>query len=408
MNVLCIRCKGRGFCGRQQCPHQLKLNSKVKVKDLLKSDSFDSASPAPFVGRFGYPNVNIGILAPPEKSEDTWLYDAPKYWANKNFQIPDIVDFRSSLINSRFNANVRVRNKFLEISQEVGMASLPVDLEFNLHQKPQFHLNADSTLAPTGPNAKLKQLEITSNPKIHTKVDKVNSDVDLKANEAILYLNKHGFDENFLSKMLSVGTIGVKKDRKLVPTRWSITATDDMLGKNLIKEIKDYKESEYFAYFGGYLGNYYLFLFFPEVWSYELFETYMPNASYNTSEEMAFTTDFESYDGRKNYASNTAGGYYTSRLAILEELSSMKRQSSVLSIRVITGEYSIPLGVWVTREASRKSLANKPLQFSSKELMLQYAENLVKTKFGFDLDKIINNSKLLKNISQQKKLTKFF
>ena len=133
-------------------------------------------------------------------------------------------------------------------------------------------MNTDSYVAPMGPHAAVDNIDITSNSKVHTKVDKVVDDIDLKSGEAMHYLYGHGFDENFLSRILSVGNLGVGKNRKLVPTRWSITAVDDTLGKDAIKEIKEHNSAEFSAYFGGYLGNYYLILMFPDVWSYELFE----------------------------------------------------------------------------------------------------------------------------------------
>ena len=327
--------------------------------------------------------------------------------AENNFDIPQIVDFRSSLINSRFKADVRDVNKLIEISQEIGMASRPVDVEINLEQKPKFRMNSDSQLAPMGPNAKLKKAELAENPHIDTRVDKVVSDTDLKAKDALVYLYEHNFDENFLSKLLSVGTVGLKDNRKIVPTRWSISAVDDLVGKHLYEQITQYEPSNYQAYFGSYLGNYYLIMFFPEIWSYELFETYMPKASWNVGNKIEYMTDYEPYQGRKEYAENTAGGYYASRVAILEKLNKLKKQSSVFCLRFITGEYAVPLGVWVCRESVRKALSNKPIEFASKELMLNYAQILIKRKFNFDLEKILKNSILLKNINQQSKLTKF-
>ena len=107
------------------------------------------------------------------------------------------------------------------------------------------------------------------------------------------------------------------------------------------------------------------------------------------------------------YAFGTVGGYYTVRLAILEKLKELKRQASVLALRFITDEYTMPLGVWVTREATRKSMQSKPIEFSSKELMLEYARKLVKRKFSYNADYLLNASKLLKSIKQQTKLKKF-
>lgn len=408
MQIQCLKCKGRGFCGRSFCSILAKSQALFKVKKMDFKADFSGVSPAPFIGHHGYPFLNVGILSVPYKKEDVWEYDAPKYWAERDYEIPQIIDFRSSLLNSRFKAHAQDKNKLLEISQEVGMASAPVDVEVNLQDKPKFRLSTDAYTAPMGPNAGLKNAEITSNPKVHTKVDKVVSDIDLKANDALIYLYNNKFDENFLTRLLSVGILGIRKNRKLVPTRWGITATDDILGKNLLEQIRQYNEINYQAYFGSYLGNYYLILTFPEKWSYELFETYLPQSSWNKSDEIGFTTDYEGYNGRKSYAENCAGGYYSVKLAILERLAELKRQGNVLVLRFITGDYAVPLGVWVTREAARKAMSSKPIEFSDRELMLKYAKSLIKKKFNYDLDNLLRESIILKNIKEQVKLSSFF
>jgi len=393
---LCIEFNPLGFRSGQLCPKHARLVSIAKVSRQLDKEEFFGSSPAPFVGRFGYPDVNLGILSPPERTEEAWLHDAPRHWAAEQYEIPQIVDLRSSLINSRFRINIKEHNKLLMIGQEVGMASKPVDIEVKLKARPSFRINIEYNNAPMGPNAALKNIAITSNPKIHTKVDKVVSDTGLRAD----------FDENFLSKLLSVGTLGLEKNRKLVPTRWSITATDDTLGKHIINEIKDYPEQNYLAFFGGHLGNYYLILTFPEPWSYELFESYAAEKR-NFNDRVPHETDYEPYAGRKYYASNTVGGYYAARLAILERLKGMKRQASVLALRFVTDQYYMPLGVWVVREATRNAVRSTPIEFSSMELMLDYARNLVKEKFNINLDILLRESKLLKNVSTQRKLSSF-
>jgi hypothetical protein len=288
------------------------------------------------------------------------------------------------------------------------MSLKPVDVEVSLDKKPSFGLKIDEHLMPMGPNANLKQIKLTSNPKVDTKVEKVYGDVDLKAEDALIYLYQNNFDENFLNRLLSIGTLGVKKDRKLVPTRWAISAVDDMLAKHLIEEISFFNEVDYSAYFGGYLGNYFLILSFPGSWSYELFETYLPKSSWNTSNEISFTTDYENYYGRKTYAENCGGGYYASRLPVLERLKEMKRKGSVLVLRFITGDYAVPLGVWVVRESVRKAVSSKPLNFSDKELLLNYARALIKKKFGYDADNLLRESKILSNMKSQTRLANFF
>ncbi|MGM5482459.1 MAG: hypothetical protein ACQESF_03275 [Nanobdellota archaeon] len=402
MDLRCLKCKGRGFCGRSFCPRQLKLNSMIKSKGAHSKKEFTSMTPTPFVGRFGYPDVNVGLLAVPEGSRDAWKYDSPKYWSDNNFTIPRLVNLRSKLLNSRFKSAVYNPDKAGYV-QEAGLSSKPVDVDFSLEDKPKFRLQNDSITAPRGPEARLVKAKIVSNPKISRSVDKVNSDTDLKAVPAMDYLYSKGYDENFLSKILSVGGIG--RERKMVPTRWSITSVDDTLGNNLIKEINDFKEvGESFSYFGEYLGNYYLISFLPGQWGYELFETSL-DATENSASP-GFTTDYEFNLRRKEYAHNCAGGYYSVRLAVLEKLKKMKRKASCLAIRVITGEYSVPLGVWVTRQAARNALDNKPIRFSSKDLLCKYSRLILNKKFSIDCSKMLNNSKILS--FRQKSLDNFF
>jgi DNA repair protein NreA len=388
----------------EQVPH-------LKVKEHFKLNFFGSA-PAPFIGRFGYPNVNIGVLSP-QFSGDMSSYDSPKLWAQTKEKIGKIASLRAELVNSRSQWNVKEiysseiskGKKFMDICREVGMGK-QTEVEILLNKAPQLR-KQDSEVIPFGPASEIARARITSNTKIDCQVEKVVDDTDLKAAGGLIALYKKGFEENTLSKLLSVGNLGLKKQRKLVPTRWSITATDDTIGKELIKEIKDFSVGDYQIYFGGEWGNYYLILCFPEVWSFELFETYL-NKKVNSwsSKGYAYSTDYEGYDGRKKYAEETAGGYYACRISVAEKLKQIKRQNSILALRFITDEYKIPLGVWVCRESARKSM-EKGLNFAAEELMLNYARLFIKKKFNFDLELLLPESKLLKQKKAQTKLVKF-
>ncbi|MBI1969294.1 hypothetical protein HYS48_01255 [Candidatus Woesearchaeota archaeon] len=383
-----------------------ELNVRLLAKQipLVQKQDYFGKAPNVFVGRFGYPRINVGIL----NTEQYVGNDEPLQWAKNNVQIEQIIALRSAMINSQFKANIKnFSDKFLEISQEVAMASKPVDMEINLAKKPNVDLKLDRFLLPIGSRVTLKKAVITENPKIPGAVEKAVSDSEWKATDAAWYLYQHGLHEHQLTKLLSIGNLGVKMERKLVPTRWSITATDDMLGKKLLQEIQEYQEVECSAYFDGYLGNYFLLLFLPGPWSYELFEMYV--GSYNKQDLSRYTTDYEGSGvfRRKNYADNTAGGYYAVRLAILEKLAAMKRKGSILALRFITDEYWAPLGVWVVREASRKALQKKALEFGDEALLLDYAKQFALKKYGLQLENIFKKSKLLDQRNKQKRLTAF-
>ena len=150
-----------------------------------------------------------------------------------------------------------------------------------------------------------------------------------------------------------------------------------------------------------------MILLFPNVWSYELFELYFPGSSWNPTQAIKASTDFESFAGRKDYASATAGGYYASRLPIIEYLNKIKRQAGVLVIRIETPSYWAALGVWVVRESVRKAL-QKNMKFASKEELLNAAKQIGNIKYKFDYGQILKKSRILEQIKTQRRLGEWF
>ncbi|MBT4257651.1 hypothetical protein HOD88_00510 [archaeon] len=388
-------------------------NPRFRNKEILNSSKLDSTSPpSVFIGSgLSYPNVNVGILSPLERDSDAWIYDSAKTWSKENFSINDVVKLREGLLNSRFTSqlkNFKGNSKFVEVAKEIAIAAKPVDLEIELKNKMAFGRKVDRVLTPHGLKAPLKKATITMNVKVNQKLDKMMND-EIKSNYGINYLYKNNFDEYSLAKILSVGVLGMKKDKKLVPTRWSITATDDTIGKNLLEKIRTYKWIEnYELFFGDFMGNEYLIMLFPNVFSYELFELYLPGSSWNPGKEIKASTDYETFSGRKNYAKNCAGGYYASRLPILEYLNSIKRQASVLVIRLETASYWASLGVWVVRESVRKALNNRKLNFLEEGELIEGCKKVSMIKYGYDVNKILKKSKLLLGLREQSKLSEWF
>ena len=382
---------------------QKLLNAlRDKLKDNSKSfveDSLMGKVPNLLVGSFGYPRVNTGFLA----SDSVGDEDSPSSWVkNPGIGIKDIILKRQSLANSRFLSDVKSSSKFSDNLKEVSLSSKPLDAEvfFDGSVKKEFSFNADTL--PHGPVGSLRKLDVLENARVPFHVQRAESDTDLKAGSAIKSLFSKGVDEHFLSRIVSAGNLGVKVQRKLVPTRWSITLVDDSLGKDYINRVKFF-ESHDFAFFqGSYLGNYYFGLVFPGPWSFELFEMYV--GGLKNSSEYASASDFEGPFGRKSYASNTSGGYYASRLAALEYFLKKKLRGRVLLFRFITEEYWAPLGVWVVREASRNAFRSSPVFFESKESLLKHCFGLALKKFRVNINPLFRKSKLLRDLTEQRTL----
>lgn len=386
---------------------------KIKALDIIDRNFSGNTPPTVFVGSkyINSKKANVGILSPLENKEEAWKYDSPYHWYNNNYTINNIIDLRANLINARKMVGITdVRNgsKYLDIAQEIAMSFKTTNIDVELKKKLHKQIKVDSIHLPFGPSGEINKIDVNENLKLQFNVEKIFYDTDLKATEAIKILNEKGIPEYSLSQLLSIGIMGLKYNRKLVPTRWSITATDDTLGKNIIKEIKyNIINPNYKLFFGNYFGNYYLIFIFPEIWGYELFESSMPDLLINKDHEIYTVTDYEGYNGRKNYAENTAGGYYAARLSVLEYFKKNKIQGSALLLRFVTSEYSTPLGVFVVRQAVRKTINLDEVQFDNRKEMLVHGRNLILKRFGYDISNIIKKSVMLSKINSQTKLTQF-
>jgi len=364
---LCTLCRGyKKLCGRGVCPILEKKRIREAIVPLINKDIFGASPSAFFVGDWNYPKVLVGPLVPPVH-DGTDIFDLPEGWHGKN--LDEIIRFRSLLVRSKEFVKVgdaRNPTGYLEKSQEIVMSKRPVDVELVLKKTPHFGLEFSQFSPPTGPSGFVESIKITENPKVPRVVDKITSD-DIKASKGISILYDKDIAVSHISKLLSAGLLGEQKNRKLVPTRWSITATDDMLSKNHLKKVKTSPEINKFeVYHDEDLGNRFVVFLFPSSWCYEFLECWLPGSMFlESSLSPSVIADYELYDGRKEYASLTAGAYYAARFSVTEHLFEKGRQAGALVFMEVHPSYHTPVGVWRVREITRTALEKKPEMFDT-------------------------------------------
>jgi hypothetical protein len=403
---LCVVCKGsRRLCGKTRCPIMVKVNYFLKSVSLMSTEDIAGVSPpSVFIGRIGYPNVYVGPLVPPVQ-EDTSLYDLPEQWFGRS--IDEIVGFRSMLIRGKHRVHVQKFNeagKIMEQTRDLALAEKSVDTELNLTKKPSGSIYMDASVQPFGPSAPIRDLHV-GNARFDHRVEKAYYDTDLRATQAVLNLYDQGVMVTKIQKAFSVGAFGIEKNRRLVPTRWSITAVDDIVSKNLSETVKTFPEiNEYRVYESVYLDNVFEILMIPAAWSYESMEAWYPGTVWNPhGRNTAIFSDYESNDGRTTYA-QIGGCYYSARLAVCEQLINERRQATVIVLREARPGYIMPVGVWQVRENVRNAMRNVPMKYGT----LNEALNRVSSQLQIPLKRWINQSSLLKNILYQRRITDYF
>jgi len=395
------------LCGRPKCPILFRVEAMKQVAINLenKEEMFGSTPPSTLVGEWNYPQIYVGGLIPPEIGDNAAFFDSPRLWLVKGVTLDEIIRLRSSMVNSRTQVHVRdaafPRNKVLERIQEMVISSRPIDVEVHFEKRPRFRFTFDGIITPVGVTAHTRDLILAQNPSVPRVVDRIVCDYDLKASQAILKLYSHGIDVYHIQRLLSTGLLGIKKQRRIVPTRWSITAVDKIIGDFLLKEVKCMPLiNEILLFHHEYLGNHYEILLIPRPYSFEMIEIWMPRSVWVSGKNPSVFVNWELHDGR---AQEMDGGYYAVRLPVLEYLRRIKRQACVIAVREIRPEYYAPVGNWQIRENVRAALSRNPEVFDDVREAIARMSSRLKTSLHLWLPK----SYLLKLLEKQTILDSF-
>ncbi len=383
-------------------PKVLKQYYSFRTINMIKDNEVTGASPPDvFVGRMGYPNVYIGPLVPPNMFEDTSVMGTPENWVGKS--IPEIVEYRSLLVRGMYRTKVNNagNGRIEEQLQELALADKFANVDAKLKRPPSAAMHFDENSQPFGPSAPLADMAL-GNTRANPQVEKAFFDTDLRARDAIIELYRKGVFVSKIQKSLSAGLFGLGRNRKLVPTRWSITAVDDTLSKKNLETVKELKPLDQIeVYYNVALDNRWAILMVPGEWSYESMEAWYPKTTWNmegTDVEMG--ASYEPFEGRKTYA-EIGGCYYAARLAVSELLMKRQAQAKVVILREAHPGYIMPVGVWNVREHVRETLRKEPAGFPDLNSALGY----ISTRLDIPLKAWIRNGKLLKKLLYQKTLS---
>jgi len=349
---LCVVCKGtKHMCGLNYCPLLESLKAKRFIH--VKKDVF-GPSEMLFAGSYGYPNVSIGPLVSSSNIQNIEKMYSMEY--------KGIIEYMSSQIRGkRFR---HISSKMDDEMTDVALSTKPVDVEMGFSRALNTKIKFSPITQPVIAGAPIKYLREIGNPKIPKFVDSLVED-KVKSTEAIPELFRKGYDNYYITKILSAGTLG--KNPHIVPTRWSITAVDDMLAKEMRNKIHDFESiNKIYVFSNEKFMNHFEVILLPGTWRFENFETWAPNTTWAMNAIESITTEeYEGYNGRTKYADKQVGGYYASRFAVLEYLYKLRKQATAVVIREVHTGYKYPLGVWEVRENVRHAFANVRKSFST-------------------------------------------
>ena len=376
----------------------LKANSRK-----LSLDKIDGSSPPSlFVGHYGYPKVRIGPMIPPVHG-DTTILDRSELWAGKSFE--EIKNYRLSLVLGTVGVKVQnIYGGYIEKIQELAMSERPVESEATFDKKPlpdiqlKKEVQLNSTSTPFGPVAPLRAFK-TSSLSADKQIESAYYDTDLSATDAIMRMYMGGIETSTIQRVLSMGMLGLKNKRKLVPTKWSISATDDIISNLLVKQNEINSTIDFFEVTQySHLANRYSVILVPDdIWNFEMMEYWFTGTG-----QMVTAADYEDARGL-NHKPTIAGAYFAARLAVVEHLARRHKKAAALVLREIHPEYIIPLGVWQIREGVREALKRPARKFEC----LDRALSFTCSHMSVSRSEVAQRSQIWKLFKSQTKMTDF-
>jgi hypothetical protein len=361
-----------------------------------------SSPPSMFVGHYGYPKVRIGPMISPLHG-DTTILDRTELWTGKS--IEEIANYRLSLVLGTMNVNIYdTHSRHVESMQELAMSESPAETEATFEKMPivdvqmQEELRFDHEATPFGPAAPLRGFKASS-LSADQRIETAYYDTDLRAAEAMMELYRRSVEVSIIQRVLSAGMLGVKKKRKLVPTRWSISATDDIISSMLVKEIGMNPTIDLFEVTRySHLANYYSIILIPDdMWIFEMIESWFTSRGQAT-----IGADNEDERGL-NHSPTIAGAYFAARLAVAEHLANRHKKAGAIVLREIHPDYVMPLGVWQIREGVREALKNPSQKFE----LFDHAMSFACSYMSLSKNEIVQKSQIWKSFEDQTKISDF-
>ncbi len=365
------------MCGISPCPLLSEVKRRLPQREATTiADIAGPSPPSLFVGRYGYPDVRVGPSVSwiqgngehmPSSGEPADLFGKP---------LEEVAATHANLVTGgrRMATNTTGESdRVLEATQIIAMSSGAVDVELDFERPvpiggpPSF----DTMSTPLGPSGGLASAAVVSHASISRKVDSVANETDLLANEAMGELTSSGIGESHISRILSSGLLGKEGKRKLVPTRWGITTTDDTLSKQCWARVRDLPSlDKYMVFEATYLDNRFHVILAPGLWAFQMLEAWCQGSVWGSNGNVL--DDWEEMEPRSEYASSITGAYYAARLAVLEHMETIGRSGSCMVWRDIGPGYWAPVGVWLIRETVRNAMKSKATVFDTLAEAISY------------------------------------
>lgn len=214
---------------------------KKYQQELKPTKEIEGFGASAIVGEKNYPNLKVHNVS--NSNEDNSFFKTSDI-VKRDYS--DIIKLKARNILGSTNdtyikkTNDRINKELQDIYKSKNAIEFNSEFENELRFDKVLVNKVSGIVGSRNPLLSLKANENTSTSK---KIEKYTAN-DIKSREAIISLYEKGVNEHQIINLLALGSFGMQMNKKMVPTRWAITAYDQTIEKHLHKKLVAHRPVE--------------------------------------------------------------------------------------------------------------------------------------------------------------------
>ena len=350
--------------------------TQLKLEYIPSSKHMTVFSPPGICVKSGkYPMLEAGFLASNEPLEHLSIYDFPEAW--QGLDRDTIFTMRRHLY--RFLLPVDARSLqpegIVKPLQEIALSVRPIAIRVEGESLQPRRLQLRNGQLPSAGDVTIKSIELLSEPEISKVAERI-TEQDIPASEGIWRLLDYDYSLDQVVRLMSIGLLGKKNTRRILPSRSAYKATiNAFIDRAIMELIESPSVSSYEIYVSTLFGDRFAVLLHPGEARVDYLR--MDLIGDNMTRGFAF-------EGLRQYPTDPKTSVYSdhARFSVYKNLVRRNQRCHATIFHLSKEPRNQILGPWVARAGIQETLSSEPIRLDNRNNAIELLETLLEPDFS--------------------------
>jgi hypothetical protein len=322
-----------------------------------------------------YPMLEAGFLASTEPLEHLSIYDFPEAW--QGLDRDTIFTMRRHLYRFLYPVDARSLQPegVVRSLQEIALSVRPIALRVEGESLQLRRLQLRNGQLPSGNDVTIKSVELLSEPETSKVAERI-TEQDISAAEGIWRLLDYDYSLDQVVRLMSVGLLGKKGTRRIIPTRSSYKATiNAFIDRSVMELIESPSVTAYELYMSTLFGDRFAVLLHPG----EARVDYLRMDIVRDRMTRGF-----SFEGLRQWPTDPKTSVFSdhARFSVYKNLVRRNQCCHATIFHMSKEPRNQLLGPWVARAGVQETLSSEPVKLDNKDNAVELLETLLEPDFS--------------------------